>query len=907
MDVNRILLDILVVLLAAKVAAELADRVGIPAVVGEIFAGVIVGPSVLGWVHTSEALQTLAQLGVILLLLEVGLEMDLEELGGVGRAAVLVAFTGVVVPMLTGVGAGIALGMSGKEALFVGAALTATSVGITARVFGDLRALATVEARTVLGAAVADDILGLVILTVVTRIVTQGSVSVLGVAWVVVVAVGFVVLTTLIGVRFVPQAFAMVRRYSRSPGTLVAIALAFTLAVSELAHAAKLAPIVGAFVAGIALARSPAAGRVRTELAPVTHLLVPVFFLQIGIEADVGQFARPSVLGMAAVLLVIAILGKLASVAGLIGAPGDRLLIGIGMIPRGEVGLIFATLGLNQGVFGQDVYAALLLVVLVTTVGTPPLLRWRLLAMRARHREESPVDSSSAGVALVRLGENGLVTLDAEPVASDALLVGLRAARLCAQHPASPALLEWLAAFPPGARRWDDASREEFFALLRGAEPRSWRMLTASGVLQRCLPELDDALVRRRPSSLDLDPLATLRFDRLWRVHDLISQMEEPAYAQSVLLAALVLDACGDDSSCSGVARRTVQRLDLGDWVEQSVAGLVEDADLMLSAARRSDALGEEAVLQIAVHLGTVEQADALYLLSRAIGGTDRLESEQLRELYDVVRSALGYPELVGREAGNEVARRRAEAAQLVLHTALRERIRTAPRAYVLAHTPAELAEHAALCEPPPGRDEVRVVVEHEGDALRVEIAARDRVGLLARATRVLFEADCSIEQAWATTWGDGTALSSYRVRARQMPRDEVLRERLSDRLREPVIASPISEIEMSFDDSSSPWHTLCTVSGPDRPGLLYALTAVFAAAGVSVHSARVTTDGTHAVDHFELTEASGTKLDERSKARILDTVLHGAVPRRRRFSRGEKYMTATRLGPALDGPAWSG
>ena len=235
--------------------------------------------------------------------------------------------------MVTGVGAGIALGMTGKEALFVGAALTATSVGITARVFGDLRALATVEAKTVLGAAVADDILGLVILTVVTRIVTQGSVSILGRRVGRLVAVGFVVLATLIGVRLVPPTFAWVRRYSRSPGTLVAIALAFTLAVSELAHAAQLAPIVGAFVAGIALARSPAAGRVRGELAPVTHLLVPVFFLQIGIDADIGQFARPAVLGTAAVLLVIAIVGKLGSVAGLIGSPGDRLLIGIGMIP----------------------------------------------------------------------------------------------------------------------------------------------------------------------------------------------------------------------------------------------------------------------------------------------------------------------------------------------------------------------------------------------------------------------------------------------------------------------------------------------------------------------------------------------------------------------------------------------
>ncbi len=309
-----------------------------------------------------------------------------------------------------------------------------------------------------LGAAVADDILGLVILTVVTRVVTGGSVSAFGVLWVVAVAVGFVVVSTLVGVRLVPPLFTFVRRYSRSSGTLVALVFAFTLAVSELAHAAQLAPIVGAFVAGIALARSTSAGQVRRELAPVAHLLVPVFFLQIGIDADVAQFARPAVFGTAAVLLVVAVVGKLCSVVGLLGSPGDRLLVGIGMIPRGEVGLIFATLGLNQHVFGQDVYAALLLVVLVTTVATPPALRWRLLSMREQRRAATSVPSS-AGIGLVHVGETGLVELDAEPLPSDALLVALRAARLCADHAASATLLEWLEAFPPGPRRWDDTAR----------------------------------------------------------------------------------------------------------------------------------------------------------------------------------------------------------------------------------------------------------------------------------------------------------------------------------------------------------------------------------------------------------------------------------------------------------------
>src|SRR5262245_29263492 len=318
MDVNAILLDILVVLLAAKIAAELCERINVPAVVGEIAVGVVIGPSVLGIVDSTDVLRTLAELGVILLLLQVGLEMDLRDLGAVGKASLSVATVGVVLPLLGGFGGGLALGMETKEALFVGAALTATSVGITARVFGDLRALASVEARTVLGAAVADDIMGLVILTVVTRVVTEGSISVLGLLAVIVIAIGFVAGATAVGVRFAPSLFTWIRRHSRSSGTLLVLALVFTLLIAELAHAAELAPIVGAFVAGLAIARSTVAERVRTEITPIAHVLVPIFFVQIGLDVRVEEFARPSVIGLAAVLLAIAVVGKVASAAGLL-------------------------------------------------------------------------------------------------------------------------------------------------------------------------------------------------------------------------------------------------------------------------------------------------------------------------------------------------------------------------------------------------------------------------------------------------------------------------------------------------------------------------------------------------------------------------------------------------------------
>ncbi len=215
MSVTSILLDILIVLVAAKLAAEIAERVGFPPVVAEILAGVVIGPSVLDLVGTNQALRVLGEIGVILLLLQVGMEMDLGQLGAVGRAAVSVAVVGVVLPMLGGFGVSELFGYDAKTALFLGAALAATSVGITARVFSDLRALASVEARTVLGAAVADDVLGLVILTVVVRIVSEGSVSVLSVVGIFAIALAFLVATTAVGARVAPPVFQFIHS---SPG-----------------------------------------------------------------------------------------------------------------------------------------------------------------------------------------------------------------------------------------------------------------------------------------------------------------------------------------------------------------------------------------------------------------------------------------------------------------------------------------------------------------------------------------------------------------------------------------------------------------------------------------------------------------------------------------------------------------
>ena len=897
MSVTKVLLDILVVLFAAKMAAEVAERVGMPAVVGEILAGIIIGPSALGLVGGDDVLRTLAELGVILLLFDVGLEMDLGELAAVGRASMSVATIGVVVPFVTGYGAGLALGMDGNEALFVGAALTATSVGITARVFGDLRALGTVEARTVLGAAVADDVMGLVILTVVVRVATTGSVSLGSVGTVVAVAVAFLVLTTAVGVRLAPTAFSFVARVSRSSGTLVALALAFALACAELANAAKLAPIVGAFVAGVCLGRSPAADRVRRELTPVGHLFIPVFFLQVGIDAEIGEFAQANVLGTAAALLVVAVLGKIVSALGLGRAPGDRLLVGVGMIPRGEVGLIFATIGLREGVFGEDIYGSLLLVVLVTTLMTPPILRWLLLRRRAQA-------AGSGGSAVVppggwlRLGsEHGAtVELAGDPPPQLALEIGLSAALLCATRPPGARLLDWLGSLPDQPLRWTADARLKLFEVLENGGPRTWRFLSLTGLLDRALPELGEALARRQADPFELDPSGALRWHRLSRVLGLDERhlLRRP---EILSLAAVILDAAEDGARPASIvtARRIAQRLDLGAAAEESLAGLVADSELMLSAARRFTAFAEENVLTLAVHVGSAEQGRALYLLALAsIGDDDHIDRQRIEELHRLIQEMLGQPELTGLEARNAVSQRRAEASRLTGDPAVRDRIDAAPRAYVLA-TPAEdLARHAALCEPPPPGADFRVAVTAAvGGPGRwtVDVVARDRVGLLARETQVFADAGLDVRQATLATWGDGVALASFRVDG-----GEPDAASLEAGLREAPARStltPATGVEVSFDHLGSPWHSLCRVEAPDRPGLLHTLAAAFASAGVNVHAARIAGHDSVVLDEFELTGRDGAKLDRNAEEAIVAALVRR--PRRRaRFPfRGKAFSAA--------------
>lgn len=383
MEFRELLLGLVLVWLVAKLAAEGMERIGQTAVLGELLAGVLLGPGVLGLVHESEALHALAELGVLILLFEVGLESDLDELLKAGLQAALVAVVGVVLPFVAGYALMHWSGYPPLVAVFVGATLTATSVGITARVLADLGRLQDAAANVVLGAAVVDDILGLIILAVVTGVAQTGLVSLGGVALLSGKAVVFLVVALFLGLKLAPALVRWIGRL-RARGTLVVYAVVFAVALAALADLIGLATIIGAFAAGLILATTERRAHIEERIKPVADLLVPVFFVTVGMKVEpamLNPFAPNAQLGIAMLLTAVAIASKLAAGLAVYQRGVRRWPVGVGMVPRGEVGLIFAGTGLAVGVVAADLYSALVVAVMLTTFVAPP---WLKVLYRAR-------------------------------------------------------------------------------------------------------------------------------------------------------------------------------------------------------------------------------------------------------------------------------------------------------------------------------------------------------------------------------------------------------------------------------------------------------------------------------------------------------------------------------------------
>lgn len=406
---------IAIILIAAKVSG-LVEKLGQPSVLGELLIGVAIGNLSLFGIHFLDPIKSnsiiafLAELGVVILLFQIGIESNIFEMKKVGARAGLVAILGVVAPFVMGtylIGPMILPGLSSNAYLFLGAALTATSVGITARVFKDLGKLQSKEAKIVLGAAVIDDVLGLIILAVVSALVTTGAVSLGIISGIVAKAVLFLVGAIILGQLLAPRIGKFFSKIQTGTGMKFTFAIAFGLIFAYLAQFIGLAPIVGAFAAGLVLdpvhfrffkdpeiisevkealthlkvkaedkimarLRHHADRHVEELIEPIGLFLVPIFFVYTGINVDLTTLANPQVIFAGLAITAVAFVGKMVS--GLVAGKVSKIIVGIAMAPRGEVGLIFATIGRQLGVVSDEIFSIIIIMVILTTLLTPPVL-----------------------------------------------------------------------------------------------------------------------------------------------------------------------------------------------------------------------------------------------------------------------------------------------------------------------------------------------------------------------------------------------------------------------------------------------------------------------------------------------------------------------------------------------------
>jgi Kef-type K+ transport system membrane component KefB len=371
MESGSILVELFVLFAVAKLLGELFEHVRQPAVVGELLGGILVGPHVLGFVGAGEVLDVVAELGVIFLLFTVGLETNVGDLRRVGRPALLVGVLGVVLPFAAGAALMFALGYAEPDALFVAAAIVATSVGVTARVLRDIGAIRSTIARVILGAAVVDDILAILILAVVAGLV-RGGLSTLSIVILLLEVVAFLTVVLFAGPK-VTRRLSSIVRLPGIPDSPFLVAVLLTLGLAALSETIGLAAIIGAFLAGLVFEFRRE--DVATQVEPVYELLVPFFFAVTGSRLDPGVFLEPAILGLASVVTLIAVLTKVGG--GYLGSLGlgrpTALAVGAGMVPRGEVGLIVASLGLSLGL-DASLFGVVVAMTVVTTLLTPPVL-----------------------------------------------------------------------------------------------------------------------------------------------------------------------------------------------------------------------------------------------------------------------------------------------------------------------------------------------------------------------------------------------------------------------------------------------------------------------------------------------------------------------------------------------------
>ena len=737
--------------------------------------------------------------------------------------------------------------------------MTATSVGITARVFGDLRALSTKEARVVLGAAVADDVLGLIILTIVTRIVEEGTIGIGTIATTSLTAFAFLAVASAVGFTAVPRLIGFIAHKASSPAAVSVVAVAVALAYSGVADASKLAPIIGAFVAGAALGKAPAHERIARDVSAVASLFVPIFFLQIGIETDVASMFRPSVLGIAGALIAVAVATKVLAGWGAGRNGGDKLLIGLGMMPRGEVGLIFATIGMGVGVFDDDLHAALVLVVLTTTVISPAALRWRI-----NSKGPADVDLDLDAEAEPEGGwlkvESGRIVLAAHPPVSATPDVLLSASLLATTNKPSDSLLDWVAERRSRDVAWNRGATTKLLEVLRRGTPRSWRLLEVSGLFERTIPEIARAIRERASDVSELDPTNVLRFPTVETLRDATAVAS--SQSDTLLLAAFLADIDSHPETITSILRA----LDIDLLIAGEVEDLLNGARILRASVEHEPHRVDEKMLRDIAHglrrPGIVERSR---LLADAIGGLEPWQHAAMIDITIGVQSLLAHPELLDGVDDSLADMRRRQARDLTDDPALIDRITHAPTTYVLAHEPAMLLEHARLIEPAPHGRNVRVSVQPTATPghYMINVACRNRRGLLSRLSGAFTDAGYSVISASLATWPDDSVLDTFVISADTPPEPVALGNVLSNaqrgRLRPRRVRG--EALQIAVDNSIHPWHSVLRVAGRDSLGLLAAVSYALSEVGVVVHHAVIQTRDGIVDDSFEISDRVGRKV----------------------------------------------
>ena len=385
MDHTAILLALFFIFVAAQIGAEVAQRLKLPSVVGEIAAGCLIGPSVLGLVHlsehTKEPLLMMSEIGAVLLLFSVGLETRLDDLKKVGKVAFQVAIAGIILPFLIGIAWAIFQFPVGKS-LFIAAAFVATSAGITARVLSDLGVLGRIESRVILGAAVIDDILAMLLLAIVTPLASSGGFSLWNFVTTLFLALSFVVLVALVGTRVIKKQSAALDA-PIGPFSPLTIALAVCLGLAALAAKLGLAAIIGAFLAGMVFAEAPHRHTLERQIQVIMAFITPFFFVITGMQIELGQLASLGAVGTLLLITALAVASKFFACSWGARSLGQKSaqIVGMGMVPRGEVGIIVASLGKQSGVFSDLVYALIIAMSLLTSIIAPPILKKQLAGL----------------------------------------------------------------------------------------------------------------------------------------------------------------------------------------------------------------------------------------------------------------------------------------------------------------------------------------------------------------------------------------------------------------------------------------------------------------------------------------------------------------------------------------------